>query len=94
MKPSEQLLEQARAKANATFKPNERNTLQSIRLTADETSYTLFYLAGLTFIGSYNDELMPDFFKKADTYSYGDIATMQSISSQFYPISLEEYNKS
>ena len=79
MKPSKQLLQQARAKAKATFKPNATNSMKSIRLTADEKSYTLFYWAGMTYIGSYNDELMPDFFKKRDSYSYGDIATMQSL---------------
>ena len=79
MKPSKQLLQQARAKAKATFKPNSTNSMRSIRLTSEEKSYTLFYLVGMTYIGSYNNELMPDFFKKRDTYCYGDIATMQKL---------------
>ena len=77
MKPSKQLLQQARAKAK--FKPNATNSMRSIRLTSEEKSYTLFYLVGMTYIGSYNNELMPDFFKKRDTYCYGDIATMQKL---------------
>jgi len=84
MKPTKQLLKQARAKARATFKPNATNSMMSIRLTADEKSYTLFYLVGLTYIGSYNDEPMPNFFKNKDTYTsynenHKEVATMQKI---------------
>lgn len=68
MKPSKSLLELARTKAKTSFKPNENNTMQSIRLTADEISYTIFYQMGMTFIGSYSDESLPNFFKKRDTY--------------------------
>ena len=68
MKPSKELFRLARAKAKATFKPNANNTMQSIRLTADETSYTLFYQMGATFIGSYETESLPNFFNTRDTY--------------------------
>ena len=67
MKPTKRLLDRARAKAQM-FKPNKNNTMQSIRLTADDTSYTIFYQMGLTFIGSYTIESLPNFFKNRDVY--------------------------
>ena len=72
MKPSKELLELAKAKAKATFKPNASNNIQSIRLTADEKSYTLFYLMGAYFIGSFTNEALPNFFKNKDTYDMFD----------------------
>tara|TARA_R110000764_G_scaffold58548_1_gene127203 strand:+ start:1222 stop:1479 length:258 start_codon:yes stop_codon:yes gene_type:complete len=77
MKPSKELLQVAKAKANATFKPNARNTMQSIRLTADDKSYTLFYQMGATFIGSYENESLPNFFKTRDTYQLTDNKTLK-----------------
>ena len=77
MIPSKELLQLAKAKAKATFKPNKRNTMQSIRLTSDETSYTLFYQMGATFIGSYSVESLPNFFKNRDTYELTDNKTLK-----------------
>ncbi len=73
MKPSKELLHKAKAKAKATFKPNRNNTIQSIRLTSDEKSYTLFYLAGLYYIGTYTNEELPNFFKNKSVYEMQDI---------------------
>ena len=72
MKPSKELLHKAKAKAKATFKPNRNNTFQSIRLTADEKSYTLFYLAGIYYIGTFTNESLPPFFKNKTEYSMQD----------------------
>lgn len=74
--PSKQLLEMAKAKAK-TFKPNENNTMQSIRLTSEDKSFTIFYQMGLTFIGSYSDESLPNFFKTRDTYDLTDNKTLK-----------------
>lgn len=75
IRPSKQLLEMAKAKAKASFKPNENNTMQSIRLVSYGRSYTLFFQMGLTYIGSYTDELLPNFFKKRETYELTDNIT-------------------
>jgi len=72
MKPSQKLFELARKKAKETFKPNQSNNIQSIRLTADEKSYTLFYLMGAYFIGSFTNDPLPDFFSKRYTYEMYD----------------------
>lgn len=72
MKPTRELLHKAKAKAKATFKPNRNNTWQSIRLTADEQSYTLFYLAGLYYIGTWKTEPLPQFFKNKSVYTMQD----------------------
>lgn len=72
MKPSKELLHEAKAKAKATFKPNRNNTIQSIRLTSDEKSYTLFYLAGIYYIGTYTNEALPSFFKNKSVYQMQD----------------------
>ena len=86
MKPTKELFRIAKAKAKATFKPNANNTMQSIRLTSDKKSYTLFYQMGATFIGSYENESLPNFFKTRDTYQLTDnktlkvSATMQRLS--------------
>lgn len=79
MKPSKELLEQAKAKCKKYFKPNASNKMQSIRLTADEKSYTLFYIVGMSYIGSYSDESLPNFFKKRSVYELGEYAKMQRI---------------
>ena len=68
MKPSKELLRLAREKAKAVFSPNKNNTMQSIRLTADETSYELFYQVGISYIGSYECEKLGKFFKNKDVY--------------------------
>jgi hypothetical protein len=69
MKPTQELLHKAKAKAKATFKPNRSNNWQSIRLTADDTSYTLFYLMGATYIGSFTNEPLGKFFKNREVYT-------------------------
>lgn len=84
IKPSKQLLKMAKDKAK-TFQPNEKNTMQSIRLTSKEKSYTLFFQMGLKYIGSYNNEKLPNFFKNRDTLELTDnitkkvYATMQRL---------------
>ena len=86
MKPSKELLHQAIAKAKRTFKPNASNRMQSIRLTADDTSYTLFYQVGITYIGSYENEKLRKFFKTRSVYNLTDndtgkvTASMQELS--------------
>jgi len=86
MKPSKELLHQAIAKAKNTFKPNASNRMQSIRLTADDTSYTLFYQVGITYIGSYENEKLRKFFKTRSVYNLIDndtgkiTASMQELS--------------
>ena len=72
MKPSKELLHKAKAKAKATFMPNKSNNIQSIRLSADEKSYTLFYLMGAYFIGTYTNEALPSFFKNKSVYQMQD----------------------
>jgi hypothetical protein len=85
MKPSKELLELARAKAKATFRPNKNNTMQSIRLTADETSYELFYQVGISYIGTYECDKLGKFFKNKDIFELVDnntgkiSATMQRL---------------
>ena len=82
MKPSKKLFEAAKAKARASFKPNANNTMQTIRLTSDETSYTLFFQMGIAYIGSYESESLPNFFKTRDVYdmtSDDEAATMQRL---------------
>ena len=81
MKPSKELLQLARAKAKATFKPNANNTMQSIRLTSEEKSYTLFYQMGATFIGTYENETLSNFFKKRETYELTDNKTLKVIAT-------------
>jgi len=63
MTPTKELLALARDKAKKTFKPNKNNTMQSIRLTADDTSYYLFYIVGISYIGSYENNKLEKFFK-------------------------------
>jgi len=75
MTPTKELFKLAKAKAKTSFKPNKNNTMQSIRLTADETSYTIFYQMGATWIGSYTCEKLPNFFKTRDTYELTDNLT-------------------
>ena len=83
MKPSKELLKLAKAKAKEYFKPNKNNTMQSIRLTADETSYELFYQVGISYIGTYECDKLGKFFKNKSVYELvnnktGEItATMQ-----------------
>ena len=85
MKPSKELLRLAREKAKAVFSPNKNNTMQSIRLTADETSYELFYQVGISYIGTYECDKLGKFFKNKDVYELvnnktGEItATMQRL---------------
>lgn len=85
MKPTKKLLRLAREKANAVFSPNRNNTMQSIRLTADETSYDLFYQMGISYIGTYETNKLGKFFKNKDVYELkNDIngkltATMQRL---------------
>ncbi len=43
MKASKELLNLAKKKAVETFKNNKSNRMVSIRLTAEEQSYTIFY---------------------------------------------------
>ena len=80
MIPSKKLLEQAKAKCKKYFKPNASNKMQSVILTSDEKSYTLFYQLGISYIGSYSDDPMPNFFKKRCVYELGKYAKMQRIS--------------
>ena len=60
--------------------------MQSIRLTADNTSYTLFYQVGITYIGSYENEKLRNFFKTRAVYNLRDndtgkiTASMQQLS--------------
>tara|TARA_R110000796_G_scaffold10042_3_gene33676 strand:- start:6521 stop:6784 length:264 start_codon:yes stop_codon:yes gene_type:complete len=63
------LLELAREKARKTFKPNRSNRMRSIRLTGEDESYTIFYQMGATFIGTYANEKLEDFFKNKSVYS-------------------------
>ena len=77
MKATKELFRLAKAKAKTSFKPNENNTMQSIRLTADETSYTIFYQMGATYIGSYANEALPNFFKTRDTYDLTNDLTLK-----------------
>ncbi len=85
MKPSKELLELARKKAKSVFSPNKNNTMQSIRLTADETSYELFYQVGISYIGTYECDKLGKFFKNKDVYELrsditGELtATMQRL---------------
>ena len=85
MKPSKELLRLARAKAKEVFSPNKNNTMQSIRLTADETRYELFYQVGISYIGTYECDKLGKFFKNRDIYELvnnntGQItATMQRL---------------
>ena len=79
--PSKQLFEMAKAKAKATFKPNASNRMQSIRLTSEDQSYTLFYQMGATFIGSYSNESLPNFFKKRETYELTDDKTLKVVAT-------------
>ena len=59
--------------------------MQSIRLTADETSYELFYQVGITYIGTYECDKLGKFFKNRDVYELlnnktGELsATMQRL---------------
>jgi len=85
MKPTLELLNRAKQKAKHYFKPNRNNNWQSIRLTADETSYELFYLMGATYIGTYTSDPLGKFFKNKLVYSMEnkdgkEIATMQRLS--------------
>ena len=75
MKPTKELFKLAKSKAKTSFQPN--NTMQSIRLTADEKSYWLFYQMGATFIGTYENESLPNFFKTRDTYELTNNITMK-----------------
>jgi hypothetical protein len=75
MKPSKELLRLAKEKAKATFKPNRSNAMRSIRLTADETSYTLFYQVGITYIGTYETGKLKKFFKNRAVYELRNDAT-------------------
>ncbi len=77
MKPTKALLEFAKAKAKETFASIERERSQSIRLTADETSYTLFHFMGTAYIGSYTNEALPNFFKNRDIYELTDNTTLK-----------------
>tara|TARA_R110002096_G_scaffold64342_2_gene156900 strand:- start:563 stop:820 length:258 start_codon:yes stop_codon:yes gene_type:complete len=77
MKPTKELFKLAKSKAKTSFQPNENNTMQSIRLTADEKSYWLFYQMGATFIGTYENESLPNFFKTRDTYELTNNITMK-----------------
>ena len=77
MKPTKELLKLAKEKAKTTFKPNENNRIQSIRLTSDDSSYTLFYLIGLYYIGSYENESLTNFFKTRETYTLTNNKTMK-----------------
>jgi len=67
MKATVELLKLAKIKSNI-FKPNKSNTMQSIRLTSDDKSFTLFYQLGLTYIGSYENEKLGKFFKNRIQY--------------------------
>jgi len=85
MKPTRELLKFAKAKAETSFRPNKNNTMQSIRLTADDKSFTLFYQVGLTYIGSFKNEKLGKFFKNRIQYELKDnetgkiTATMQRL---------------
>ena len=85
MKPSKELLKLAKAKAKEVFSPNKNNTMQSIRLTADEKSYTIFYQVGVSYIGTYEGDKLAKFFKNKDVYELrnnktGELtATMQKL---------------
>ena len=85
MKPSKELLRLAKEKAKATFSPNQNNTMQSVRLTADETSYTLFYQVGISYIGTYECDKLGKFFKNKEVFELIDnntgkiTATMQRL---------------
>tara|TARA_R110001632_G_scaffold185050_2_gene305241 strand:- start:688 stop:948 length:261 start_codon:yes stop_codon:yes gene_type:complete len=84
MKPSKELLKLAKQKIK-TCKPNKSNKMQSIRLTSDEKSFTLFYQIGIAYIGSYTEDNLAKFFKNKDVYELKDrstfkiMATMQKI---------------
>lgn len=77
MKPSKKLFELAKAKAKETFASIEHDRRLSIRLTADDTSYTLFHFMGTAYIGSYANEALPNFFKNRDTYELTDDTTLE-----------------
>ena len=85
MKPSKELLKLAKEKAQRYFNTNNPNSRKSIRLTADDKSYYLFYIGGFTYIGTYNNEPMPKFFKNRSAYDLINhdknkvIATMQKL---------------
>jgi len=85
MKPSKELLRLAKEKAKSVFSPNKNNTMTSIRLTSDETSYELFYQVGISYIGSYEHNKLGKFFKNKDVYELVDnktgelTATMQRL---------------
>ncbi|QDP68163.1 MAG: hypothetical protein Unbinned1473contig1000_41 [Prokaryotic dsDNA virus sp.] len=77
MKPSKKIFELAKAKAKETFASTEHDRMLSIRLTADDKSYTLFYCMGTAYIGSYANEALPKFFKTRDIYELTDDTTLE-----------------
>ena len=76
LKPSLELLKLAREKAKQ-FKPNKSNRMQSIRLTSDDQSFTLFHQIGITYIGSFTEDKLGNFFKNKDVYELTDNLTMR-----------------
>ena len=84
MKASKEILNLAKKKAVETFKNNKSNRMESIRLTAEEKSYTIFYQNGLSYIGSYTKDKLGRFFKNRVEYNLTNdkddvIATMQPL---------------
>ncbi len=84
MKASKELLNIAKKKAVETFKNNKSNRMVSIRLTAEEQSYTIFYENGLSYIGSFTKDKLGNFFKNRSVYNLTNdknyvIATMQPL---------------
>ena len=76
LKPSKELLKLEKEKVKL-FKPNKSNSMQSIRLTSDDQSYTLFYQMGMTYIGSWTKDNLGNFFKNKDVYELRDNLTMK-----------------
>lgn len=76
LKPSIELLKLAKEKIKI-FKPNKSNRMQSIRLTSDEQSFTLFYQIGIAYIGSYTEDNLKKFFKNKDVYELTNNSTLQ-----------------
>ena len=77
-------LDLAKEKAKV-FKNTKLERMQSIRLTSDETSYTIFYQDGVAYIGTYSNEKLPKVYTTRTEYDLTDndtgkvTATMQEL---------------
>jgi hypothetical protein len=84
MKATIELLNLAKEKAVSYFKNSKAKNMLSIRLTAEEESYTIFYQNGIAYLGSYEREELPKFFPNRIEYDLTDekgdiLAKMQKL---------------